>query len=161
MPRKLPKCLEDIDFLPNVSVYIVLKGAIALTGTLIAEISDRHHDEPLVCPPPKIDVNVPPAQVEVNPKIEVNVEPAKVDVGVKVEEEPEFLLVQLSEDLVIPLGIASAIAGSASTTITTAPVATSFTATATPSNYITFESGTIISINIGEILIIGTNGTIA
>jgi len=173
MPRKLPKCLEQVEFLPNVSVYVVLKGAIALTGTLIAEIEDRHHDEPPVCPPPKIEVKVPPSEpkievkvppsepkIEVNPKIDVKVPESKVDVDVKVDEEPEFILIQLTSNLVVPLGFAEAVTGSASTTITTNPVPTSFSATVTPTHTITFASGTIIAINIGEILLLGTNATI-
>jgi len=99
MPRKLPKCLVDVEFFPNVRVGIVLESGVALLGTLIADV-DRHHDDPV---PPKIEVNVPPAQVEVNlpppdikvePKIEVNVPPAQVEVNlpppdIKVEPKIE------------------------------------------------------------------------
>ncbi|MDR3593137.1 MAG: hypothetical protein P4N41_26060 [Negativicutes bacterium] len=113
MPRKFPKSLLEVDFLPNVRVGIVVEGPLTLIGTLVAEIeeNDRHHGDPVICPP------IPPC-----PPVDVDV---KVDVDVDLE--PEFLLVQLT---------------------------TAFTLTVDGVT-ITFPIGTIVAVNIEEILLIG------
>ena len=82
MARKFPKTLHGIELLPGLQVRIVmLNGASAnngtggipyvLTGSLVGEIEDRHH-EPVAQP--------------------INLE---VDVKTEAELEPEFLLVDL------------------------------------------------------------------
>jgi hypothetical protein len=80
MGRKFPKTLHGIELLPGLQVRIVmLNGASAnsgtggipyvLTGSLVGEIEERHHDP--ICPPPKVNVEV------------------------EADLEPEFLLVDL------------------------------------------------------------------
>lgn len=84
MANKFPKCLQGIELLPGLQVRVVmLNGASAnngtggipyvLTGSLVAEIEGRHHDNPVECPPVKVDV----------------------DVKTEAELEPEFLVLDL------------------------------------------------------------------
>lgn len=86
MARRMPKCLEGIDFLPNIAVTIILEGGIVVIGRLIAEIEERHHDQ----------------------------EHFPTQVNLDVDLEPEFLLVQLTATLTIatvtlPIGTVVAI----------------------------------------------------
>jgi hypothetical protein len=84
MVNKFPKSLQGIDLLPGLQVRVVmLNGASAnngtggipyvLTGSLVAEVEDRHHDDQIICPPVKVNV----------------------DVKTEAELEPEFLVLDL------------------------------------------------------------------
>lgn len=68
MPNRFPKCLQGLGLLPGLQVRIVMQnGALSngtggipyvLTGSLVAEIDGRHHDDPVICPPAQVDVEV-------------------------------------------------------------------------------------------------------
>jgi hypothetical protein len=55
---KFPKG-KGFDLAGGLVITVVLEDVI-LTGTFLGEIEERHHDEPIICPPAVVNVDLDP-----------------------------------------------------------------------------------------------------